>query len=85
MEYRKTNVAWEEDRAVANCGEFIIELKRRNNKLLEANVKEVLSYTKSHIEIPYVANVGDNYIAVNMGFCGIKKYELVDDTLIELY
>ncbi|GAB6179892.1 hypothetical protein JCM14036_12110 [Desulfotomaculum defluvii] len=85
MEFRTTNIVWEEDWGVATVGEFVIELKRSNNKLIEAKVKEVLSYTKSHTEIPYVANIEDRYITVDMGFCGIKKYELVNDALIELY
>ncbi|MDO7787580.1 hypothetical protein [Desulforamulus aquiferis] len=85
MESRTTHLIWKEDRAVTKFGEFVIELKRRNNRLMDAKVKEILSCSKSCAQIPYATSIKGNYIAVNMGFCGIKKYELVGDTLKELY
>lgn len=85
MEFRTTKIVWKDDRAVAKLGDFIIDLKRKNDQLVEAKVTEVLSYTSSNVQIPYVTNVEKNYIAVNMGFCGVKKFELVEENLKELY
>ena len=91
MEKRAAKIEWRDDKATVKIGEFVIELQRGNNELIEVKAKEFFCNVKpcaeypDRAEYPYSTLIQGNYIKVNMGSCGLKKFELANDTLIEIY